>query len=144
MVARCDPQLTDDYIERILTYLQGWTLEPDDKEPLSREYATSFLERHEIEDNIDTTNVISRRELEIYFTKGKAEVLSYIWWDYIPPIIPVHEALLMWTAGLIWKKYNVIHNFQDNTAPYGYGDHLIKHAKRTLKNYIRTRLRRLN
>lgn len=138
----CDPKLTDDYINRILAYLEGWTLEPVEKKP-QEEYASSFLEASEIEDAVTTTNTISRKELAIFFQKGKSEVMSYMWWDYIPRSPVVHEALILWTAGLIWKKYNVIHNFSDNTVPYGYGDQLIKMAKKTLKNSIRTRLRGL-
>lgn len=137
---KCDPQLTDDYINRILEYLQGWKLEPE-TECCQDEYASSFLEKHEIDDAMNTSNVISRRELEIFFQKGKSEAMSYMWWDYIPPSPVVHEGIIQWTAGLLWKKYNVIHNYTDNTYPFGYGDQLIKQAKLTLKNSIRTRIR---
>ena len=137
---RCDPQLTDDYIRRILEYLQGWELEPEEK-PCTDEYATSFLERSEIEDAMSTTNLISRSEIEIFFQKAKSEVMAYMWWDYIPPSPVVHEGVIKWTAGLIWKKYNVVHNYADNTMPWGYGDQLLKQARRSLRNSIRTRLR---
>ena len=50
----------------------------------------------------------------------------------------------MWTAGLIWKKYNVKENeLMDQTNAYGYGDQLIAQAKKLLQPYIRTRLRGL-
>lgn len=137
---RCDIQLTDDYINRILEYLQGWKLAPE-KECCVDEYATSFLEDSEIRDAMDTSNVITRSEIEIFFQKGITEAMSYMWWDYIPPSPVVHEAVLRLTAGLIWKKYNVIHNYTDNTYPFGYGDQLIKQAKRMLKNSMRSRLR---
>ena len=137
---RCDLKLTDDYINRILEYLQGWKLEPE-TECEQDEYASSFLEHTHIEDAMETTNVISRSELEIFFQKGINEAMSYMWWDYIPPSPVVHEAILRLTAGLIWKKYNVIHNYTDNTYPFGYGDQLIKQAKKLLNNSIRTRCR---
>lgn len=137
---KCDPQLTDDYIRRILEYLQGWKLKPE-TECDEDEYASSFLQQSEIEDAMNTSNTVSREELEIFFQKGKNETMSYMWWEYIPPSPVVHEAVCQWTAGLLWKKYNVIHNYTDNTYPFGYGDQLIKQAKLTLKNSIRTRLR---
>lgn len=147
MKQKCTPTLTDDYVNRILTYLQGWVVLSDEKiekEFIPHEYATSFLEVDDVEDDVRQTNTIRREELELYFEKAQTQVTSYIWWDYVPPIIPVHEALLQWTAGLIWKKYNVKSTeLSDGSSSYGYGDQLIQMAKRTLKNYIRTRVRSL-
>ncbi len=141
----CEPCLTDDYIDRILSYLQGWHLEPRPCEHMQEEYATSFLEDENLHDSLEEINTITRNELQLFFEKGKEHVKAWIWFDYIPSIPVVHEALLKWTAGLIWKKYNVKEvELTDRTNAYGYGDQLINSAKNMLKPYIRTRLRSLN
>ena len=138
---KCDPELTDDYIRRMLEYLQGWRVVPDGKYKEPREYSKSYLEVNEM-DSLDTVNTITRTELEIFFQKGKIMVMNYIWKDYIPRDPIVHEGLLQWTAGLIWKKYNIKPvEFRDGTTSYGYGDRLIGLAKKTLKNKQRQRLR---
>lgn len=143
----CDPKLTDDYINRILVYLQGWIVLKDfEKENQTIDtYASSFLEREHMDEALTTVKTISREELDLFYAKGKEEVKSWIWFSYIPRIPMVHEAMLKWTAGLIWKKYNVKENeLLDATNAYGYGDQLISQAKKMLRPYIRTRLRRLN
>ena len=139
----CDPKLTDDYINRILAYLQGWVI--CDEAPLfDSEYAQSYLHHNDIDDSLNEVNHITKAELEIFYQKGKEATKSWIWFDYIPLIPPVHEGMLMWTAGLIWKKYNVKENeLMDQTNAYGYGDQLIAQAKKLLQPYIRTRLRGL-
>ena len=140
----CEPILNDDYINRILSYLQGWYLEDADEE-IQKEYATSFLEHEEIPTSLEEVNTITFEELQFFFDKGKEHVKAWIWFDYIPSVPVVHEALLQWTAGLIWKKYNVKEvELTDRTNAYGYGDQLINSAKAMLKPYIRIRLRSLN
>lgn len=136
----CDPQLTDDYIRRMLEYLQGWRVVSNKYEE-PREYSKTYMGVNEL-DSLDTVNTITYKELEIFFQKGKIMVMNYIWKDYIPRDPIVHEALLQWTAGLIWKKYNIKPvEFRDGTTSYGYGDRLIGLAKKTLKNKQRQRLR---
>lgn len=144
-IERCDPVLTDDYARQILSYLQGWIIKPDEMDVnLRTEYARSFVDISEIEDSVKVVNTISFLELEDYFYKAKNQVLSYLWWDYLPCIAPVHEALIMWTAGLIWKKYNIKPvELRDGTTSFGYGDQLITKAKNVLKNYKRIRMRSL-
>lgn len=143
----CDPKLTDDYINRILVYLQGWIILKDyeyENQTIDT-YASSFLEREHMDESLTTVKTISREELDLFYAKGKEEVKSWIWFSYIPRVPMVHEAMLKWTAGLIWKKYNVKENeLIDATNSYGYGDQLIGQAKKMLRPYIRTRLRRLN
>lgn len=141
----CDPCLTDDYIERILTYLQGWFILEHPEDEIQEEYTTSFLEKQELPNSLDEVNHITRDELELYFQKGKEHVKAWLWFDYIPSVPMVHEALLKWTAGLIWKKYNVKEvELTDRTNNYGYGDQLISSAKNILKPYIRIRYRSIN
>ena len=142
---RCEPTLTDDYIDKLLMYLQGWVILDCPCDEVQDEYATSFLEREHIDDSLTHINKISRHELEVFFQKGIQHVKAWIWFDYIPDNPVVHEALLKWTAGLVWKKYNVKEvELMDNTNNYGYGDQLISSAKNILKPYIRTRIRSLN
>lgn len=140
----CEPSLTNDYIDIILGYLLGWELKDPNKEEIQDEYSTSFLEHNEIEDALATTQTVSRKEIELFFERAKNEVKSYIWFNYIPKIPSVHEAVCKWTAGLIWKKYNVKEvELMDRTNQLGYGDQLIIQAQNELKPYIRTRLRSL-
>lgn len=141
----CNPVLNDDYINRILSYLQGWFILEEPEEEIQKEYATSFLEHQELPNSLDEVNHITREELDLFFDKGMEHVKAWIWFDYIPSVPVVHEALLKWTAGLIWKKYNVKEvELTDRTNNYGYGDQLISSAKAMLKPYIRIRLRSLN
>ena len=144
-IERCDPVLTDDYARQILSYLQGWRIKPEKADiNLRTEYARSFVEIEEIEDSVKVVNTISFLELEDFFNKSKNQIISYLWWDYLPAIPAVHEALIMWTAGLIWKKYNIKPvELRDGTTSFGYGDQLITKAKNVLKNYKRIRMRSL-
>lgn len=136
-----EPLLTEDYIDRILMHLHGWKIE-DHKERV--EYATSWLERDVERDEMETIQTITHRELELFFNRTKRLVISYLWFDYFPDIPEVHESLCMWTAGLIWKKYNVKeHELIDGTNPYGYGDQLINHAKKNINNYRRINVSKL-
>lgn len=140
---KCEPRLNNEYIEYILGYLQGWVLEkPHHHEKIQDEYATSFLEREDIHDALDTVQIVTRKELYFAFEVAKNEVKSYLWFDYIPDIKPVHMALCKWASGIIWKKYNVKEvELLDRTNSLGYGDQLISQAKNDLRPYIRTRLR---
>ena len=47
---KCDPILNENYIHRILAYLQGWELKKPHQDEIPEEYATSFLEHDEIKD----------------------------------------------------------------------------------------------
>lgn len=142
---KCTPCLTNDYVERILTYLQGWIILERPCDEVQDEYASSFLEREHINDSLTEVNTITYKELKLFFEKGIEHVKAWIWFDYLPKNPVIHEALLKWTAGLIWKKYNVKEvELIDNTNSYGYGDQLISSAKNMLKPYIRTRIRSLN
>lgn len=139
---KCDPILNENYIHRILAYLQGWELKKPHQDEIPEEYATSFLEHDEIKDALETIQTITKHEIALFFDMAKNDVKSYIWYDYIPNKPQVHEALCKWTAGLIWKKYNVKEvEFMDSTNQLGYGDQLIQQAKYTLNPHIRTRLR---
>ncbi|MGI6564904.1 hypothetical protein [Methanosphaera sp.] len=144
MYIKCEPSLTNEYINIILGYLLGWELKDPNSDEIQDEYSTSFLEHNEIEDALSTTQTISKEEIELFFERAKNEVKAYIWFEYIPKVYPVHEAICKWTAGLIWKKYNVKEvELMDRTNQLGYGDQLIIQAQNELKPYIRTRLRSL-
>lgn len=141
MYKEAEPILTDDYIDRIFMHLHGWKIEEKREH---REYATSWLEREEARDEISVIQTVTYHEVELFFNRAKRLVTSYIWFDYFPDIPEVHESLCMWTAGLLWKKYNVKeHELIDGTNPYGYGDQLINHAKKNINNYRRTKVSRL-
>ena len=48
----------------------------------------------------------------------------------------IYTALFMWTAGLLWNKYNIrVNNNLDETNTLGYGDKLIVQAKEMLKSF---------
>lgn len=63
---------------------------------------------------------------------------SYLQTDDLTNIPVADTALIYWTAGALWQKYNQnINNNMDetNVNPLGYGDRLVIQAKEMLKPY---------
>lgn len=109
-----------DAIPLILNYLDGWILD-DDAEA----------------NRLDYNKKVNRDELEQYYITALAYARAYLGYNETDNI---GEHLLlfiyMWTAGLIYKKYDVRPNdLIDETYPVGYGDQLIITAKSGLTPY---------
>ena len=64
--------------------------------------------------------------------------ISYLQREDFENIPVIDTALIFWTAGILWQKYNQnINNQLDETNPnpFGYGDKLVIQAKEMLKPY---------
>ncbi len=124
---------------KILSYLEGWkTVVLSSGSELTNEIS-SFLSDEEIE-NLNVVKKITSEELELFFTKASLQVTSYlgITLENIPSeeYEVILEGICQWTAGLLWKKYNVkpVENV-DETPFTGYGDDLLYKAKKQLQPY---------
>lgn len=132
--------IEEDYIiKQILSHLQGYIIESDSTD--------------DIISDLEYDKKISREELFVFHNVAKSYLLSYInrldlpqythtkvvdgatvTVTEVPPMI--YTAWDMWTAGLIWEKYNVREqNNEDETNTLGYGDKLIIRAKEILKPF---------
>ena len=109
-------------IEEVLLKLDGWVL-------------SSEIEDSELSD-MDFNKSVDREEVLHFYNLAVDYAKSYTG-NYDIQYIPVAStAVIMWCAGLIWKKYNVRSNDQiDETYTIGYGDSLIIQAKEMLKPY---------
>ena len=144
--------LSDEDIENILNRLQGYDfiLNTDDDETLP---------------DMDYDNAVLVNELQLFFNQALSESLGYCFLQDYPrkkPILYIpkghhhgekghhhiekigdgemephfKEAVLMWTSGLVWRKYNIReHDNIDETNTVGYGDSLIINAKGLLKPF---------
>ena len=108
---------------KILLHLDGWIIQDNDND--------NTLTDTEYNKTITTT------ELDEYYSVGLRHACSYLGLNEDTEINPLLLPFVyMWTAGLLYKKYDVRPNdLVDETAPIGYGDQLIISAKVGLKPY---------
>ena len=129
----------EEIIQQILYNLDNWKLEEKSSD--------------NIIDDIDCNKRISKDEVLHFYNTAYNYALAYTNRQDFPIttkiktveneeieveelVQPISTALYMWSAGLLWKKYNIRTNDQiDETYPIGYGDSLIIQAKEILKNY---------
>lgn len=126
--------MEDDYIvKQILYKLDGWVLE-------------DTVETEELTD-MDFNKSITSEEVLHFYNVAYNYALLYTRLDAFPTVTKkidgedVEEisdqtftALTLWSAGLIYRKYNIRVNDQiEETATIGYGDSLIIQAKEMLK-----------
>lgn len=126
--------MEDDFIvQQILYKLDGWTLED--------EIADEDLTDMEFNKSISSDEVLH------FYNVAYNYALSYTQLPEFPTItklvdgVEVEEitsqvftALTLWSAGLIYRKYNIRTSDNiDDTMPIGYGDSLIIQAKEMLK-----------
>ena len=86
--------------------------------------------------DLDYNKCVTEEEVLHYYNLTIDYAKSYTG-NYEIELIPVaSSAIIMWCAGLLWKKYNVRSNSQiDETFTIGYGDSLIIQAKEMLKPF---------
>ena len=113
--------MDDDKIKAILLKLPGFVLD---------------TETEELSD-LDYEKAISIDELEDAFKSATNYGASFCRRDELPENeMIVDTAIEFWTAGLLWKKYDIRSNDQeDETNTIGFGDNLIIQAKQMLKPY---------
>ena len=107
-------------VKKVLLHLQGYMVESD-------------IENNEYSD-LDFDKEVTSEEILSFFDVAKNYAISYLNRAELPSNPSVDEAVCMWTAGLIWKKYDVrTNNQEDETVTLGYGDSLIIQSKEMLK-----------
>ena len=118
-------------IKTILYKLDGWILESD-AEDLT---------------DMDFNKTITSEEVLHFYNTAYNYALSYTRLSQFPTVTyiiddeevtdisdQVFTALCLWSAGLIYRKYNIRSNDNiDETMTIGYGDSLIIQAKEMLK-----------
>ena len=108
--------------DRILSYLDGWST----KNPKRRDESDLLLEENKL---------IPTDEVEDFFDKACVKIATYLFVEEIPSDERIIEEICQYTAGLLFKKYNLTpnDNYEDGTTNLGYGNYLINSA---LKNLI--------
>lgn len=120
-------------IKQILYLLDGWVLE-DETEDLT---------------DLDFNKSITSEEVLHFYNIAYNYALSYTRLDELPKVTVIVDeqeteelspqtitALTLWTAGLIYRKYDIRSNDQiDESVTIGYGDSLIIQAKEMLKGF---------
>lgn len=119
----------------ILNKLQGYIMEDD---LVDDEYA-----------ELEYNNVITESELEDFYNQGLNQCCNYCYFltyptETINGIEVMNKrfetGLVLWIAGLIWRKYNIRinDNLEESGNSVSYGDQLIIDAKEQLKPFIYT------
>ena len=114
----------DEIITQTLLKLDRWVLDTDitDKELTDMDYNKS----------------VTRNEILYTYNDITGYAKSYLQVTDLNNIPVADTALIFWTAGVLWQKYNQqINNQLDetNVNPFGYGDRLVIQAKEMLKPY---------
>ena len=114
-------------IKEVLFKLDNWMITDVDNDDnlIDSEY-----------NDIDFNKKVSSEEILHFYKVAQDYALSY---TQLPNFtnIPISDtALILWTAGLLWRKYDIRPNDQiDESISIGYGDSLIIQAKEMLKPY---------
>lgn len=144
-------------IEQTLIKLDGWVLsdnliddsvnENEDTIENTENESTNITNNDEnindlfnedIQDDLTYNKKVTSKEILQFYNDATEYSKSYLK-RTDTDLIPVYDtAIIFWTAGLIWEKYNVKENNlldDTNPNPWGYGDKLIIQAKEMLKPY---------
>lgn len=113
-----------DIVEQVLLKLDGWVLD-------------TAIDEDDLTD-LDYNKTITPDEILDFYNDALQYAKSYLQTQDTANIPVFDTAIIFWTAGLIWEKYNVKKDSQldeTNPNPWGYGDKLIIQAKEMLKPY---------
>ena len=114
-------------IKEVLFKLDNWTIDDVDNEDnlIDSEY-----------NDMDYNKKVSSEEILHFYNVAQNYALSYTQLSDFADIPISDTALILWTAGLLWRKYDIRSNEQiDESVTIGYGDSLIIQAKEMLKPY---------
>ena len=102
--------------KKVLNQLDGWVLEEESSELQDTEY----------------NKMVSHQEVLSFYRVAEDYAHAY---TLTSDDVELNETgLVLWTAGLLWNKYNIRTNNQlDETNVLGYGDKLIIQAKEIFK-----------
>ena len=117
-------------IKEVLFKLDNWVVKNvDEGDDL---YETNSLECDDMDFNKKVTDeeILHFHQVAINYAKSYTQLTDF-------SNVPISDtALILWTAGLLWRKYDVRPNDQiDESYSIGYGDSLIIQAKEMLKPY---------
>ena len=117
-------------IKEVLFKLDNWVVENIDRDgDLNQSHSVEY-------DEMDYNKKVSSEEILHFYDVAKNYALSYTQLTDFNNVPISDTALILWTAGLLWRKYDVRPNDQiDETYSIGYGDSLIIQAKEMLKPY---------
>ena len=117
-------------IKEVLFKLDNWIVDNIDKDGDINE--TNSLECYDIKKKKKVTDeeILHFHQVAINYAKSYTQLTDF-------SNVPISDtALILWTAGLLWRKYDVRPNDQiDESYSIGYGDSLIIQAKEMLKPY---------
>ena len=127
MVFRLDEETI---IKEVLLKLDNWIVEDIDND-------VDLIETSSVEyDEFDYNKKVTSEEVLHFFDVATNYALAYTQLSDFNNIPISDTALILWTAGLLWRKYDIRPNDQiDESYPIGYGDSLIIQAKEMLKPY---------
>lgn len=117
-------------IKEVLFKLDNWVVENVDED--DDLYENNSLECDDMDFNKKVTDeeILHFHQVAINYAKSYTQLTDFT-------NVPISDtALILWTAGLLWRKYDVRPNDQiDESYSIGYGDSLIIQAKEMLKPY---------
>lgn len=117
-------------IKEVLFKLDNWVVKNVDED--DDLYETNSLECDDMDFNKKVTDeeILHFHQVAINYAKSYTQLTDF-------SNVPISDtALILWTAGLLWRKYDVRPNDQiDESYSIGYGDSLIIQAKEMLKPY---------
>ena len=117
-------------LKEVLFKLDNWVVKNMDED--DDLYETNSLECDDMDFNKKVTDeeILHFHQVAINYAKSYTQLTDF-------SNVPISDtALILWTAGLLWRKYDVRPNDQiDESYSIGYGDSLIIQAKEMLKPY---------
>lgn len=115
--------------ERILDYLDGWNV-------------TEPRKRHEDDLMLQDNKIINSDDIRKHFDKACLKICTYLYIEYIPYDDRIIEEICQYTAGLLFKKYNLTpnDNYEDNTPNTGFGNYLINNALKNLEPFRNSKI----
>ena len=117
-------------IKEVLFKLDNWVVDDtDNSTDLDENLSSEF-------DGLDYNKKVSSEEILHFYNVAMNYALSYTQLADFSNVPISDTALIMWTAGLLWRKYDIRPNDQiEESVTIGYGDSLIIQAKEMLKPY---------
>lgn len=117
-------------IQEVLFKLDKWIIsDVDNNTTLDEIQSTEY-------NDLDYNKKVSSEEILDFYKVAQDYALSYTQLPDFNNVPIIDTALILWTAGLLWRKYDVRPNDQiDESYTIGYGDSLIIQAKEMLKPY---------
>ena len=115
-------------IKEVLFKLDNWIVDDTDN--------NTDLDENISPDDMDFNKKVTSEEILHFYDVAMNYALSYTQLSDFDGVPISDTALILWAAGLLWRKYDIRPNDQiDESVTIGYGDSLIIQAKEMLKPY---------